>query len=317
MRRTLLAAAALGAPLLLTLVLIGCGRPVDDEGGGPAAGADGGVKPPVVKAELKPLEGKAGAVLRGKVTLKGSPNIDALAALVKNTIQAKKDDKGTCFDMAPDAEKTQQKWVIDDKTHGVGNVVVWIQPDPDHFFKVDPAGKSWPEKVELAQPHCAFIPHVCWVVPTLAAPDPTDPKKTIPSGQKFFVSNAADVSHNTKWESISGTSNSNELGTIKAHTSAQEVALKGNNSLVHFVCNIHPWMDAYVWVFNHPYAAVTQPDGSYEIKNVPAGAKVHITAWHEQGPNNGFLTPTKIKGDEIELKDGETVKDFDLEYKEQ
>ena len=142
-------------------------------------------------------------------------------------------------------------------------------------------------------------------------------KKVVSSGQTFTVSNTADVSHNTKWESLSGTSNANELGTIKAHTGPQAVTLKGNNSLVHFVCNIHPWMDAYVWVFNHPYAAVTKPDGTYEIKNVPAGAKVHITAWHEKGPNNGFLTPAKVKGDEIELNDGETVKDFELDYKEQ
>lgn len=317
MRPTFLAVAAFGAPLLLSLALIGCGRPKDDdEGGGAVESKDAG-KPAVVKADLKPLEGKAGAVLKGKVTIKGKPNTDALTKEIQKAMLDKVEQKATCFDMAPDAEKTEQKWVIDDKTGGVGNVVVWIQPPENTFFKVDPANndKWWPEKVELKQPHCAFIPHVSWAVPTLA--DPADPKKTIPSGQQFLVSNSADVSHNTKWESISGTSNANELGTIKAHTDPQPVALKGNNSLVHFVCNIHGWMDAYVWVFNHPYAAVTKPDGTYKIENVPAGSKVRITAWHEKGPNNGFLTPSKIKGDEIELKEGETVKDFDLDYKEQ
>src|SRR5207302_1253580 len=103
---------------------------------------------------------------RGKVTLKGSePNLAALTKDLQDKMATKPDQKAACYDMAPDAEKSQQYWVIDPATKGVGNVVVWIQPDSDHFFQVDPSenGKAWPAAVELAQPHCAFIPHVSWV----------------------------------------------------------------------------------------------------------------------------------------------------------
>ena len=64
--------------------------------------------------------------------------------------------------------------------------------------------------------------------------------------------------------------------------------------LVHFSCNIHPWMDAYVWVFDHPYVAVTDKDGNYEIKNVPVGSKVHVVGWHEKVE---YLAPGKKGGD--------------------
>ncbi|MGC4002959.1 MAG: hypothetical protein QM811_07435 [Pirellulales bacterium] len=35
-------------------------------------------------------------------------------------------------------------------------------------------------------------------------------------------------------------------------------------------CSIHAWMKGYVAVVNHPWAVVTGPDGSFEIKGVPA-----------------------------------------------
>ncbi len=40
-------------------------------------------------------------------------------------------------------------------------------------------------------------------------------------------------------------------------------------------------MDSYHLVVNHPWAAVTGPDGSFEIKGVPAG-KMEFVVWHEK-----------------------------------
>jgi hypothetical protein len=37
-------------------------------------------------------------------------------------------------------------------------------------------------------------------------------------------------------------------------------------------CNVHPWMVAYVSVFDHPYFAVTDKNGNFTIKNVPKGS---------------------------------------------
>jgi len=311
MRRSLLAAAVFGAPLLLTLAFIGCGPP-QDKGPSETSTDNGGPKGAATSTSgpLKPVEGKAGATLKGRVTLKGkAPDVAALTEQLQGAMKSSQ-SKEACFEMAPDAEKSEQIWKIG-KDNGVGNVVVWIQPEAGDYFKSDPAKPTWPEKVELRQPHCEFIPHVSWVVPAVLT---DSPKKPVPSGQKFLVSNTATISHNTKWSSESG-GNDGDGGVLQPNSAPHEVDLTGNNQMVHFQCNIHPWMDAWVLVFNHPYAAVTDEDGNFTIKNVPAGHKVRITAWHEKGPYNNFLTKNKIKGDEIELKDGDNeLPPLDFEY---
>lgn len=47
------------------------------------------------------------------------------------------------------------------------------------------------------------------------------------------------------------------------------------------LCNVHPEMEAYVVVLENPYYAVSEKDGSYTIKNVPAG-KYMLKIWHEK-----------------------------------
>lgn len=46
-------------------------------------------------------------------------------------------------------------------------------------------------------------------------------------------------------------------------------------------CDIHPWMQAYLSVFEHPYFAVTGASGKVALPNVPPGDYV-VAAWHEK-----------------------------------
>ena len=48
-----------------------------------------------------------------------------------------------------------------------------------------------------------------------------------------------------------------------------------------FKCDVHPWMFAYVGVVAHPYFAVSAKDGSFTLKDVPAGKYV-IEALHRK-----------------------------------
>jgi plastocyanin len=41
--------------------------------------------------------------------------------------------------------------------------------------------------------------------------------------------------------------------------------------LIPVACDVHPWMQAYISVFDHPFFAVTGADGSFEITGLAAG----------------------------------------------
>jgi hypothetical protein len=51
--------------------------------------------------------------------------------------------------------------------------------------------------------------------------------------------------------------------------------------MIELKCDIHPWMRAYVGVFDHPYFALSGPDGAFSLKNLPPG-EYTIEAWHER-----------------------------------
>jgi plastocyanin len=51
--------------------------------------------------------------------------------------------------------------------------------------------------------------------------------------------------------------------------------------MVRFMCNVHSWMSSYVGVMEHPYFAVSDEAGRFEIKNLPPGTYT-IEAWHEK-----------------------------------
>ena len=41
-------------------------------------------------------------------------------------------------------------------------------------------------------------------------------------------------------------------------------------------CDVHPWMSAQVYVFDHPYFAATDGDGRYEIRGLPPGEQTLV-----------------------------------------
>lgn len=47
-------------------------------------------------------------------------------------------------------------------------------------------------------------------------------------------------------------------------------------------CDIHSWMTAYHLPLDHPFGAVSAADGTFEIKDLPAG-KHEFKVWHEAG----------------------------------
>ena len=58
----------------------------------------------------------------------------------------------------------------------------------------------------------------------------------------------------------------------------------------------HTWMNGWIYVFDHPYYAVTDEGGTFTIKDVPAGEHT-LELWHEpaDGTGAGVRTTAKVK----------------------
>ena len=54
-----------------------------------------------------------------------------------------------------------------------------------------------------------------------------------------------------------------------------------NPGVVRILCNVHPNMEAFIVVKDHPYFAVADGRGNYRINNVPLG-KHQLEVWHPE-----------------------------------
>jgi len=228
---------------------------------------------PAQQAAKKEIKGTGWGSLKGKVTYAGQ-NPPALANL--QAVMAAHQDKACC--LAPNAtaeETTDPSWIIDPKTKGVKNVVVWLKAGVGEYFEIQKKDQVRNKPVEIDQPHCAFIPHV-----TVVYPEFFDGKKSVPTGETLIVKNSAPVPHNSNFTSPDPVANPGGNNFIPPG-GQQLVKVNPMRLPFNLQCNIHGWMSAYVFVFDHPYYAITKDDGTYVIPDVPAGVQVNLMGWHE------------------------------------
>lgn len=208
-------------------------------------------------------------------------------------------DKDHCL---KDGDILDQSVIVNPKNNGIKNVVVWLRPDdkdPKAKFTAEQINpddaKRKPVDVTIDQPCCMFVDRI-----TTARP-----------GDKLVVKNSAPVAHNFFWSS--GSNGEYNVTVPKMEKWTMPEAIKAEGPPIQYKCTIHGWMTGYVRVFDHPYYAVTDADGKFEIKNAPVG-KFRIVYWHENGFRGG--APGRF-GDEIEIKGPVTdVKtDFDISPK--
>jgi hypothetical protein len=299
----------IGPALAAGLFSLGCGSSKPSGGGGAPSAAksdDSGTRP--ARSERTPLEATGRATIKGKVTYAGDPPPPANVTIPETL---KKEDKEYCRQ----GPLNDPSWIVDPKTKGVKNVVIWVRPPQGKYFAV-PADEQKPaeKKVKIDQPFCAFEPHVAIVFPSYF-----DGKNQVKTGQELEVVNSAKITHNTKWAPADPSldSGDNKMLPPKQVVPIEFFTLKPNRSNLEdkltLKCDIHTWMTGYVWAFDHPYAAVTKEDGSYEIKNVPAGSELSIVGWHEMADYIGPKGKSTNKGEKIDALKDKEVKEIDFQ----
>jgi plastocyanin len=139
------------------------------------------------------------------------------------------------------------------------NIAVYVDTIPDKKF--DPPTQH----VTVDQRKMAFVPHVV----------------AVQQGTTVDFLNSDAIGHNVYWPSISGNKKlAHNLGTWPQ---GQKKSFQFNDvGTASLLCNVHPEMSGYVVVVPAPYFAVTDKEGNFEIKNLPAG-KYTLKTWSEEG----------------------------------
>jgi hypothetical protein len=301
-RAPLRGALLLGAAVLL----LGCqpapSRPGTVTGPDEKSGRDGVPAQDQDGGRLRPLRADARGTLKGRVVLEGDrPDLKEATLKVRQMIDADS-DRAHCGK----GDTTPQQWKIS-SDGGVANAVVWLRPPEGSFFPMagadlDPKTRTWRPEVVIDQPVCGFEPHVVVLFPSFR--DPDSPHKQKKTGQVFRVTNSSPLAHNVAWSGLA-------YGLVVPQGKVVEIEVEPARLPTFISCSIHRWMSAYAWAFDHPYAAVTDSEGNYEIKNVPLGVEVGLMAWHAE---RGWLAGGK-NGEKIKLADRTTVRDFKVKVK--
>ena len=161
------------------------------------------------------------------------------------------------------------------KDGGLKNVFVYLYlatgekpPEPHESY-----AETETAEVVLDNLKCRFDPHALIVRTT----------------QTVVLGNKDTVGHNTKIDPL----NNNPINPlIPAGGSLKHQFTETERLPAKVGCNIHKWMGAWILVRDNPYFAVTDEEGKFAIKNLPAGEWT-FQVWQEQA---GYLQDVKLDG---------------------
>ncbi|MEO7275859.1 MAG: carboxypeptidase regulatory-like domain-containing protein, partial [Vicinamibacterales bacterium] len=140
----------------------------------------------------------------------------------------------------------------------VGNIMVYVS-------KGLAPGKTWPAPktpIVLDQSGCQYRPHVMGIM----------------VGQPYKILNSDGILHNVHaLPKVNKAFNQPMPATVKEATRTFDK----EESTFPVKCDVHPWMNANVAVFTHPFFSVTSTDGKFTISGLDPGT-YEITAWHER-----------------------------------
>ncbi len=198
--------------------------------------------------------------------------------------------------LLPGVAVPDEKVLVNPKNRGIKNVLVWLRPDstdPKAKFgthEIHPLdAKRQPRQVAIAfAPRQVFEPRVVGAR----------------VGDWLVVRNLSPVATNFLWASAN---NGNVNALLVPNQAFQFPApLAAEPWPIAFQSNVVP-TGGYVRIFDHPYFAVTDADGAFELRDAPVG-KYRLVCWHENKGFNGgragrFGQPVAIAPD----KDGAMV----------
>lgn len=149
----------------------------------------------------------------------------------------------------------QPETIVVGKGGALANAVVYLK-DISSGKPLDKAAKA-----SLDNKGCTYVPHV----------------SVVPVGSTLTIGNRDNVLHNT--HALIG---SDTLFNVALPLPGMQIPQTMKKpGIVNVKCDAgHTWMAATIYVIEHPYYAVTDASGKFELKDVPPGTYT-LVAWHE------------------------------------
>ena len=142
------------------------------------------------------------------------------------------------------------------KDGGVENVEVFIK-------KIDRGKANSTGTITLTNEHCMFHPRT----------------QGANVGEQVKIATEDPILHNTHPQ-IAATNATLYNIALPYKGFSVTKPLPNTPELIRVKCDVHEWMRAWIWVFDHPYYATTDAEGHFKITDVPAGTYT-LVAWHE------------------------------------
>ncbi len=178
---------------------------------------------------------------------------------------------GNC---CPGASPVVDESIVVGAEGAMKNVVVFLKNGPD--LDLGPMT----DRV-LAQKECRYVPHVI----------------ALRTGQTVVITSHDATLHNVHIEA-----DANPSQNFSESENASHAVTFNLPELVKFKCDVHPWMTAYAYVFDHPCFAVTGDGGSFEIAHLPPGT-YKLVAWQEKlGTQEMQVTVGADKSAEVKIE---------------
>lgn len=179
-------------------------------------------------------------------------------------------------------EHLAEDLIVDRDSRGLANVFLYLAKKPKSIhpdFVVPPK-----DAVQFSTRMCQFVPH-CLICRT---------------DQSVEFRQGDAVAHYTHPNPLKNPAKAILVATystepqIFVYSGAESVPMRVN-------CDFHPWMRAYWLMIDHPYAALTDKDGKFQIDNLPVGEH-SFRIWHERfGDINKKYKVSVTAGDRVEL----------------
>jgi hypothetical protein len=198
---------------------------------------------PAPSAPTHPIRNTANpASISGTMTLIGTPPLEkVIEPLLKDPVCGK----------AITNTPTTRFYIVSPEG-GLGNVFVYIKNFSGRASHI--SGNQMAPKL-LDQIGCQYEPYVMGAM----------------IDQKILIRNSDPVLHNVH-ATPKGNGEFNFAQPVQGQINEKSFA--NQELMIRLKCDVHPWMFAYVSVIDHPYFAVTDETGHFEINNVPDGSYV-------------------------------------------